>query len=142
MSLPFQKVLVPVDLSDANGPAIEAARRIACAPGAAVTLLHVVETIPDLPEEEATPFYARIEASARDRLARLVDDLAGAGVQAQAMIVYGRRAREIVGAAALEEADLIVMRSHRIEPKSPTEGWATLSYQVAVLAPCAVLLVK
>jgi hypothetical protein len=43
-----------------------------------------------------------------------------------------------VGAAP----DLILLRSHPVGTDAPNRGWATLSYRVAVLAPCPVLLVK
>jgi hypothetical protein len=34
------------------------------------------------------------------------------------------------------------MASHRIDPDRPGHDWSTISYGVAILAPCNVLLVK
>jgi nucleotide-binding universal stress UspA family protein len=57
-------------------------------------------------------------------------------------IAYGRRAAGILDAAAECGADLIVMRSHRVEPGRPGGGLGTLSHEVALLAAVPVLLVK
>ena len=48
---------------------------------------------------------------------------------------------------AIEEAkklnaDLIVIRSHRIDTKDSEPGFGTLSYQIGIFAQCPVLLVK
>jgi len=47
-----------------------------------------------------------------------------------------------VDAAIDSKADLIIMASHRIDPDRPGHDWSTISYGVAILAPCDVLLVK
>jgi len=57
-------------------------------------------------------------------------------------IAYGDRLQEIVKFSEEQSADPIVMRSHRIDPANPTQGWGTISYKVSVLAQCPVLLVK
>jgi hypothetical protein len=38
--------------------------------------------------------------------------------------------------------DLIIMASHRIDPDRPGHDWSSISYTVAILSPCPVLLVK
>ena len=53
-----------------------------------------------------------------------------------------KRAAEIVKYASRNEVDLIVLSSHRIEKIHPAEGWATISYRVAILAHCPVMMVK
>ena len=57
-------------------------------------------------------------------------------------MTYGHRAPGIVDAAIANRSDLIIMASHRIDPDRPGHDWATISYGVAVLAPCHVLLLK
>ena len=52
------------------------------------------------------------------------------------------RVREIVSFTRENGVDLIVLSSHRIDKIHPAEGWATISYKVAILAPCPVLMVK
>jgi nucleotide-binding universal stress UspA family protein len=39
-------------------------------------------------------------------------------------------------------ADIVVLGSHVVEPEHPGAGLASISYQVAALAPCSVLLLK
>ena len=39
-------------------------------------------------------------------------------------------------------ADLIVMRSHQVDPAEPTQGWGTISHKIAILAQCPVMLMK
>jgi universal stress protein A len=57
-------------------------------------------------------------------------------------ITFGNRAEEIVRFAMDHDIDLIVMASHKINPRNLNEGWGTLSYKVAILSQCPVLLVK
>ena len=40
------------------------------------------------------------------------------------------------------EVDLVVMSSHRVDLADAPRGWGTLSHQVSVLCPCAVLLIR
>ena len=54
----------------------------------------------------------------------------------------GEPAREIVRAAARGRADVIVMGSHRVDPKRQGAGWVTTSYKVGILCRCPILLVK
>jgi nucleotide-binding universal stress UspA family protein len=58
------------------------------------------------------------------------------------LVTFGHRAPGIVEVAIANQSDLIVMASHRIDPDRPGHDWATISYGVAVLAPCHVLLLK
>lgn len=58
------------------------------------------------------------------------------------VLVYGRRAEEVVRFALQNQADLIVLRSHRYDPQTATFLVGTLSHQIAALAQCAALLVK
>lgn len=141
----FSHVLVPVDLSDANRRAVEQARPLLAEDGR-VTLLHVIETIEDVPWEELEGFYQRLEQRADRHLANLAALLQDGGVPVDTRVVYGKRAREILTHADEHLADLILLRSHPVErdpeQAAPGQGWATLSYQVAILARCAVMLVK
>lgn len=136
----FEKILVPVDLTPKNRRAIEVAAHLADE-GGAVTLLHVIETL-DLAWEEVEDFYAQLEERAWPKLEELAGPLREAGVEHDLQITYGPRAEEVVEHAAERGDDLIVLSSHRVDPDNPGAGWATLSYKVAILARCPVLLVK
>ncbi len=136
----FEKILIPVDLTPKNRRAIEVGAAL-CPPTGKVTLLHVIETL-NLPWEEVEDFYLSLEERARVELQNLAGPLRDAGIAHDQVVVYGGRAEEVVGYADEEEYDLIVASSHKIDPDDPGKGWASLSYKVAILARCPVLLVK
>lgn len=137
----FQKILVPVDLSEKGHKVLETVARLGSA-GAEVTLLHVVETIEDVPFDEMEEFYRRLEDRAVDVLDGWVEELDHEGYRAARQVLFGHRLEEILSFAADQASDLILLRSHTVAPNEPGKGWATLSYRVAVLAHCPVLLVK
>ena len=137
----FQRILVPVDLTQKNTHAVETARDLAAESGGTVTLLHVIETL-DLPFEELEGFYARLEEKARRAMEEMAEPLQEAGLSFARRVSYGRRAEEIVDFAAEEDSDLIILSSHRIDLENPGSSWTTLSYKVAILAQGPVLLVK
>ena len=137
----FERILVPVDLTEKNRSAVETARDLALEAGGSVTLLHVIELL-DLPFEEVEEFYRELEAKAGEAMGRLSGLLEEAGVEHTRQVSYGERAAEIVGFADEEGFDLIVLSSHRADLENPAEDWATLSHKVAILAQTPVLLVK
>ena len=138
----FQQILVPLDIAKKNQPALSAAAEMARQHKATVLLLHVIERIEHVPEEELKSFYHRLEQSAQRELSAAAQSLAGQGVTASTHIVFGRRPEEVVRFAIQEHVDLIVLRSHRYDLQTAKFPVGTLSHQIAVLAQCAVLLVK
>lgn len=137
----FEKILVPVDLTPKNRRAVEVARNLALQAGGSVSLLHVIETL-DLPFEELKDFYDRLERQALAHMARLTEPLEHAEVPFEAHVLYGDRSERITRFARERAIDLIVMESHRVEPGVPGKGPTTISYRVAMVADCPVLLVK
>ena len=140
--LVFKKILIPVDLTDVHQVALDIAARLAKEHDGEITLLHVVEVITEVWAAEERGFYTRREQTARDHLARLGHALEARGVPRREEVVFGHRAPEIVRYAAEIGADLIVLKSHRIDLENPSAGWGTVSYKVGILAQCPVLLVK
>lgn len=138
----FQRILVPVDLTGKSLAAVDLVYELATQLGAEVILLHVVETIEYVAFDEMKEFYNRLENSARKGLQEFSQRLVADGVEVQQAVVYGHRTKEIVDFAVSNRADLIVMASHRIDPDRPGHDWSSISYAVAILAPCPVLLVK
>jgi nucleotide-binding universal stress UspA family protein len=138
----FRNVLVPVDFTDANLPALKIAADLARADGGQVHLLHVIQTIPGLSADEEAGFYRRLEESAKRQVTDLGSRPELSGTRWKAGVVLGSRVGEILRSANDQEIDLIVLSSHRVGLADGTRGWSTLSYQVAVLARCPVLLVK
>lgn len=139
----FQKILIPVDLSEKGRSMLDWASRMG-GPETTAVLFHVIETLEDVPFEEMEAFYRRLEERAVAVLDGWVRELEGDGLRAERRVVFGHRLEEVLNAAGagIGSPDLILLRSHPVDPQSPGRGWATLSYRVAVLASCPVLLVK
>ena len=57
-------------------------------------------------------------------------------------IAFGNRTQEILKHADRRETGLIIMNSHVVDPERPAESWGTISYKVALLSQCPVMLVK
>ena len=135
----FERILVPADLTDRNRPAVEMASKL-LRPAGTLHLLHVIELIPGFTVEEESDFYSRLEAAATRHLQSLAAPLQSRGLSVEAKVAYGARAGTILDEAARVAADLIAIQSHRVTAGS--DGFSTLSYQVGIVAPCPVLLVK
>jgi nucleotide-binding universal stress UspA family protein len=138
----FKKILLPVDVSDRHGQALDAAADLAGPGGGEITLLHVIEVIAGLTMEEEKDFYRRLEKTARAKLAQLGDRLKPRNVAWRAEVLYGNRGAEVVRHARETGTDLIVLTAPRFDPQHPDASWGSLSYAVGMLAPCPVLLVK
>lgn len=138
----FRHILVPTDLTDRTERALQLAGQLASRDGGRVTLLHVIETIQGLSLEEVKPFYDRLERKVRKVLEAMTRGAREDAPPPAGVIVRGRRAEEIVKYAAVNEVDLIVLASHRVNPSAVDRDWGTISYKVGILAQCPVLLIK
>ena len=138
----FQRILVPVDLTEKSLTAVDTAYEFATQSGAEVILLHVIETIEHVQFDELKPFYDRLDSSARGGLSEFSERFRSEKLQVNEAVVYGHRTKAIIDYAIEHQADLIVMASHRIDPDRPGHDWSSISYAVAILSPCPVLLVK
>ena len=140
----FKRILVPVDFTEKSLKAVDMAHDLAVQSGAEVILLHVIERIEHLDPEfdELKPFYDRLAKSARKGLLEFSERFVADSVKVVDAIMYGKRTQEIVRFAIENNADLIIMASHRIDPDRPGHDWSSISYAVAILAPCPVLLAK
>ena len=137
----FRHILVPVDLTEKNVRAVEAAGELARAVRGRITPLHVIETL-DVPRDELRDFYQRLEEKAGRHLAELGRPLDQAGVAVEQRVTFGKRVPEIVVQARDLAVDLIILASHRLDPDNAARGFLTISHQVAILAPCPVLMLK
>jgi nucleotide-binding universal stress UspA family protein len=138
----FRRILVPTDLSDRNARSLKLALALARDGPTSVTLVHVVQQVPGLPPGEMRAFYDRLVKRSRRGLTRAAKLFAARGMMIRSQVLIGEPAREIVRAAAAARADLIVMGSHRVNPKRRGMGWGTTSYKVGILCRCPILLVK
>lgn len=121
---------------------MEIAFEVASQNRASVTLLHVIERIENLPEEELESFYARITSRAETELEARAQRFVATGIHVDRKILYGKPLAEIVRDARERKVDLIVMSSHKVDPAAAASSLGTLSYQVSILCDCPVLLVK
>ena len=137
----FMKILLPLDLSGNHQQAIDMVGRMAHQSRGEVTLLHVIEIIPDMPLEEEQDFYGLLESKARDHLARLGQRFEEYQVPWRLEVVYGKRAPTILQHALESSTDLIVLTADRIIPGNDT-GPGTISYPVSFFSQCPVLLLK
>ena len=140
----FRKILVPVDFTDKNEAALDSAVQIAAAQGAdsEITLLHVIETIEHIDFKEMKEFYERLELQDAAKLFALEGRLEERGAKVRHQILFGKRAETIVRYAEEMEIDLMVLSSHKVDRDHPALGLGTLSYGIAIVARCPVLLVK
>ena len=138
----FRNILVPVDLTDRHGPALDIAGQLASQSGGEVTVLHIIELIQGATREDEPKFYDRLEKTAWAHTERLAEQLRSRSVTARAALTFGRRGPEVLRYAAEHGCDLIVLLSHPVDYSQPGMGLNTLSYFIGVAARCPVLLVK
>jgi nucleotide-binding universal stress UspA family protein len=137
----YRKILLPVDMTDRHASALSVAAEMA-GEGGEVVLMHVIEVIAGLSVEEEKPFYVRLERAAQAHLERLGAELVGRNIPSRAVIRFGNRVAEVARFATEDAADLIVLVTPRFAPNDPEAGLKSLSHQIGLFAPCAVLLVK
>jgi nucleotide-binding universal stress UspA family protein len=135
----FKKILVPVDFTDQNLAALDRAYQLAKWSHGTVTLIHVMERVENIPPEELTQFYHRLEENAENKMGQYAKTFTDHGIAVIEKFIYGKRAEQILRTAMEDQAELMVLSSHRV---NRNEGWGTLSYKIAVLSPIPVMLVK
>jgi universal stress protein A len=135
----FQHILVPTDLTDSTHRALALAVDFArLRSGSQVTVLHVVESIPNLPDRETRDFYERLEHVACGRIQRMLADISGTDdLSITHQVVIGRPADEIVRYAERNKMDLIVLQHGQDDSR-----FGSVSYKVSVTAPCSVMLLR
>lgn len=138
----FHHLLIPLDFTEKNLAALNIAFDLAVLNHARVTLLHVVEEIRGEQDDEVVQLYDRFRRRADSELETLSQRFDQAGLIVARKVRIGKPLKEIVTDSIEHAADLIVMSSHKPDLSKPLETFSTLSYQVSVLCPCPVLLVK
>jgi nucleotide-binding universal stress UspA family protein len=138
----FTNILVPSDLTERNRKAMDIAVEMAMENRAAVTLLHVIETVEEADSEDFQKFYRQLGSRAGRKIDKLIADYSREGLLMEKHVLYGRRVYQILNFAVAHGVDLIIMSSHKLDPENVTEGWGTISFKVGVLSHCPVMLVK
>jgi nucleotide-binding universal stress UspA family protein len=107
----LSRILVPVDFSEFDAPALALATSLAKGSGAELLIVHVEES-PAAYGEGA--LYYGLPQPSMDTLRQMLQDLhpPDATVRHQHQFLRGQPADTIVGTAATEKVDLIVMSTH------------------------------
>jgi len=114
----YKKILVPLDGSELAECALDHVKAIAIGCQVPeVVLLRVIEPIPsqayvEAPEDIIREAEKRNRTEAEDYLSKLADDLKKGGVAAQAVVVLGREADEILDYVNKNQVELIIMSTH------------------------------
>ena len=140
------RLLVPTDFSAGSEQAWAVARRLAARLDAELILVHVLVETPLYSEGPFTMKHARgVFDAARTwavkTLGEWTSTAAAAGLSARSVLRTGVPYKEIVGAAARERADLIVIGTHgRSGLDRALLG--SVADRVIRLAPCPVVTVR
>lgn len=138
----YNSILIPVDLSATNDRVLERAMQLGTAGDTNIFLLHVIEVLDDIPVDEDPEFYDELRQNANDKIQNWAGRLTEGGFSVTAEVQFGQQGQDIVATARDHDSDLIVMRSHVVDADDTNEKVGTVSHQVALFAPCSVLLVR
>ena len=140
----FQTILVPVELTEKDLRAVDAAGNLAAAnleSDTEIVLLHVIETL-DLPFEELEDFYTKLESRAVQVMDELAASLASDRISVVHRIAFGSRVPEILAHAEEMAADLVILVARKVDPSDPGAAWSGIAYETAILSGLSVLLLK
>jgi nucleotide-binding universal stress UspA family protein len=114
MHLALKTIVAATDFSPPSQLALAYARTMAATFGASLHLVHVVEDpfpMTDFYLPEATDLRRRLISEAQNELGKCVRDI-GSGIAVTIEVLIGSPAKRIVEAAAIHDADLIVVGTH------------------------------
>lgn len=143
-SQPFERILCPVDFSEPSGWALSCAIDLARASEAKLTLLHIVEWLPEegcggndgplrIPEIQLD-----LTQESRDRMRRFAPHGAFAGCDHEELVATGHPHRAILRLCRERRADLIVLGSHVRRAVDKALAGGTLTHLVRE-AGCPIL---
>jgi nucleotide-binding universal stress UspA family protein len=117
----FARILCGAEFSEASDHAVGYALSLAQEANGRLTLLHVVDWMPDkslakYPEFEPAAYREVVFREARRRLEALVPDEARNWCEPDLRVSCGKPYREILRIAAEDQADLIVLGVHGLNP--------------------------
>jgi nucleotide-binding universal stress UspA family protein len=126
--LPIKRILCSTDFSEPSLAALKTACELAQHFDAELKVLHAIAFTPPLPSDliVAAPTYYSSEAERRSAAEQQMDDLIRQFVPDDVRVVpevkVGYAAEEIIGTAAADNADLIVVGTHG------ETGWRHLAF--------------
>lgn len=130
----YKNILIPLAYRPGHHPdaEIKAARAIS-APGARITLLHVMGAVPEFRTEQTMTRSALAQVIEHD-----LERIAESFVEAEVKVLQGEPAETIIDLASSSAVDCIVLAPHR----SDTGEYGSTAAQVVRRAPCTVHLVR
>lgn len=143
-ALKLKVIVVPIDFSAESKNALNYASKLAAAFGAVLRVIHVVESTPflnDLPNVVLTRPESEIAKEALTKLQALAREEIDELIPVQPEVRIGKPYREIVGAAKVLGADLIVIATHGYTGLKHALLGSTAE-RVVQYAPCPVLVVR
>ena len=146
----FTRILCAVDFSECSIYALEYAMSLAQEAGGSLTVLHVIDVGPEIPDihglmigdvPDVREFIAQVDERARARLKELVPDSVGTSFYVDTMVVTGRSYREVLRVAEDHASDLIVLGVHG---RGPVDRlfYGSTAQQVVRGATCPVLTLR
>ncbi|MBA3036073.1 MAG: universal stress protein [Desulfobacterium sp.] len=138
----FKNILVPTDLTEKSKKVFDIAISMITKDMGKITLIHIIEMIEGIEDEDMSSFYKKLSIRARKKMDEVVLDYKDRGLTINTEIIIGKRVPEIIRIVHERSIDLIILKSHKIEEVCAGEGWATISYKIAIMAPCPVMIVK
>lgn len=140
---PLSDILVPLDGSGRAQRALEAALEIAEVAGSRTHLLHVVPRLEEYARHRDLfePLARELDRVGREVVAEAAIRVRAAGIPSEEAMTHGHPTEEIVGYAEDYGIDLIAMGSRGLTPQG-SHLLGSVSYQVAMRAPCSVLIAK
>lgn len=117
VATPFARILCPIDFSEPSGWALVHALYLARASQARLTLLHIVEWLPEEGCGEGVPLripeiHLDLTQESRDRMRRFAPAGAFAGCDHEELVATGHPHRAILRVCRERDVDLIVLGSH------------------------------
>lgn len=139
----YQRILVPVDLSDTDlaKPAIDTALAFARMSGGAIRIVNVLALTPVMLAEYVPPdFDVQQRKAAEDAVSTIVRESGLDASRMSGVVRQGGIYHEVLEEAEAFNADLIVMSSHR--PAMRTYFLGSNAGHVVRYAKCSVLVVR
>jgi nucleotide-binding universal stress UspA family protein len=145
-TVPYTRVLCPVDFSDSSLAALRFASSLAEEADANLQILHVIDWPDDddgllLEGFDSPELRGRLEGEARGRLEALITDDIRMWCKPSTKVAHGKPYREILQTAQEEGADLIVVG---VRGRTPVDlmVFGSTTNQVVRRAPCPVLTLR
>jgi nucleotide-binding universal stress UspA family protein len=139
----LRRILCALDFSAGALRALHYARDLAARCAAQLTVLHVIELPPDVPDllqPDLTSYRARRFEQARAHMTAVLEPVRAA-CEASELLLVGRAGREIVRVATEQESDLVVMGVHG-RGTADLAIFGSVTHHVVRHAPCPVLTVR